>query len=132
MRVLIDTSVWSLAFRRGGPADHPTVSTLTSLLESDDDVFLTGIVLQEVLQAFRTDAAFRTMVDRLRPFPLLGLDRSDRIRAATLHRRCAASGIAASTADCEIATAAIRHDCRLLTADRDFERIARVSDLRLV
>lgn len=63
MRALVDTSVWSLALRKGGPVDHPAVRKLSALLD---------------------------------------------------------------------AAAAIRGGCALLTADRDFERIARVSKLRLV
>lgn len=132
MRVLVDTSVWSLALRRKGPADHPSVGALASLLRSGEDVFVSGLILQEVLQAFRSDASFRTILRHLEPFPLLDLGRSDYVAAATLHRRCAAKGLGVSTSDCQIAMAAIRHECLLLTADRDFERIARVSDLGLM
>jgi predicted nucleic acid-binding protein len=132
VRVLVDTSVWSLALRKKGPVDHPAVGRLSSLLHSNEDVFLTGLILQEVLQAFRSDTSFRTIVRHLEPFPLLELERSGFIAAADLHRRCAAKGVSASTADCQIAAAAIRNDCVLLTADRDFERMARVSELRLL
>jgi len=132
MRVLVDTSVWSLSLRKRGPADHPTVRKLSSLLHDDEDVFLTGLILQEVLQAFRSDAPFRTVARYFAPFPLLAMERSDYVAAAALHRRCAAKGASASTADCQIAAAAIRHECRLLTADRDFERIAHASALELV
>jgi predicted nucleic acid-binding protein len=68
---------------------------------------------------------------RLEPFPLLELERRDLIAAASLHRACAARGVSVSTADCQIAAAAIRHDCLLLSADKDFERIARLSELKL-
>jgi predicted nucleic acid-binding protein len=131
MRALIDTSVWSLSLRREGPADHPTMETLMSMLRADEDVFLTGPILQEILQAFRSDSSFRRVARHLEPFPLLELERPDFIAAATLHRRCMARGVSVSTADCQIATAAIRHDCLLLSADKDFERIARFSELKL-
>ena len=131
MRVLVDTSVWSLALRKKGPVDHPAVRGLSSLLEANEDVVLTGIILQEVLQAFRSETTFRTVARHLAPFPLLRLDRADYVGAAALHRRCAGKGVAVSTADCQIAAAAIRHGCRLLTADADLERIARLSDLAL-
>ena len=132
MRVLVDTSVWSLALRKKGPVDHPAVGRLSSLLQANEDVFTTGLVLQEVLQAFRSEPAFRTIVSHLEPFPLLELARSDFVAAADLHRRCAAKGVSASTADCQIAVAAIRNKCVLLTTDRDFERISRFSDLALL
>ena len=131
MRVLVDTSVWSLALRKDGPAGHPAVVKLADYLRSDEDVFLTGLILQEILQAFRSEASFRQVARHLEPFPLLATGRPEAVAAATLHRICAAKGVTASTADCQIATAAIRHECLLLTADRDFERIAKWSALRL-
>ena len=131
MRILVDTSVWSLSFRKRGPADHPTVRKLTAALEANANLVLTGLILQEILQAFRLDAAFSSAVEVLRPFPLLELGRSEYVAAARLHRTCTSNGVTATTADCQIAAAAICHDCFLLTADRDFERIARLSDLNL-
>ena len=129
---MADTSVWSLALRKKGAVDHPAVAGLGSLLRANENVFLTGLILQEVLQAFRSEASFRTIVRHLEPFPLLTLERSDYVDAARLHRRCAANALTVSTADCQIAAAAIRHGCLLLTADKDFERMARVSDLKLM
>jgi len=132
LKVLVDTSVWSLALRKKGPADHPCVQKLTAYLSGNEDVFLTGLILQEVLQAFRADSTFRKVVDYFEPFPLLELHRSDFIAAARLHRKCAAKGISASTADCRIAIASVENDCALLTADKDFRHIARCNSLKLV
>ena len=131
MRALVDTSVWSLSLRKKGPVDHPAVEKLVSLLQEGEDVFLTGLILQEVLQAFRSEASFRTLARHLEPFPLLELERRDFIVAASLHRKCAARGVSVSTVDCHIATTAIRYGCLLLSADRGFERIARFSELKL-
>jgi predicted nucleic acid-binding protein len=131
VRVLVDTSVWSLALRRNVPEDHPQVKLLAGLIRGGEDVFLTGSILQEVLQAFRAEATFRRMVRYFDPFPLLPMDRAIHVAAATLHRTCARHGVAASTVDCEIAAAAIQHRCALLTADKDFERMARYCDLVL-
>jgi predicted nucleic acid-binding protein len=131
MRVLVDTSVWSLSFRKKGPAAHPSVAKLRALLEAHEDVVLTGLILQEILQAFRSDTAFQSVAAALDAFPLLPLERDDCIGAAALHRRCAAAGVSASTADCQIAVAAIHHGCLLLTADEDFRRMTSLSALRL-
>jgi hypothetical protein len=49
------------------------VEKLTSLLQEDEDVVLTGLILQEILQAFRADSAFRRLARHLAPFPLLVL-----------------------------------------------------------
>lgn len=93
---------------------------------------LTGLILQEVLQGFRQDVAFRKVAGRLEAFPLLQLDRAHYVAAARLRRACAAAGVTASTGDCQIAAAAVAHGCGLLAADRDFEAIARHAPLRLV
>ena len=52
MSLLVDTSVWSLAFRRDAEASTQAVEVLRSALEGADQVFTTGLVLQELLQGF--------------------------------------------------------------------------------
>jgi len=133
LKVLVDTSVWSLALRRTATKEplHASVVRLDAIL-GKADVALVGVVLQETLQGFRDDRTFRKVEKALRSFPLLPLSRDDHASAARLHRICAAAGVAASTTDCLIASAAIAHKCALLTADNDFECITRHSALRLV
>ncbi len=132
MRVLVDTSVWSLAFRKGGPTDHPSVQKLQAVLEHGEDVFLLGIILQEVLQGFRSERTSDRLIRRLDPFDLLPLDRRHYVAAARLRRRCVSRGVTPSTIDSLIASAAIEHHCRLLTADDDFGHIAGLTRLRLL
>ena len=132
MRVVVDTSVWSLFLRKDGPASHAQVTKLTGLLEDQQEVAITGAILQEVLQAFRSEQTVAAMVQYLEPFPLLETDRETFIEAARIHRSCAAKGITASTIDCQIAAGALRHDHALLSADSDFGYIARVCDLMLL
>ncbi len=129
--ILVDTAVWSLFLRKRGPADHPAVRKLSAILVGDQDVVLTGLILQEILQAFRSEETFKKLVDYLDAFTLLKLRRADCVAAAALHRRCAGKGISASTLDSQIAALAIAHDCELLTTDQDFDHIARHSSLRL-
>jgi predicted nucleic acid-binding protein len=130
--VLVDTSVWSLAFRKRGPAEHAQVTKLAELAEARDEIAITGTILQEVLQTFRDESAFSLIEAKLEPLVFLTLGRVAFVEAARLHRRCAARGFSVSTADCQIATSALRYKCSLLTADSDFERIARVCDLSLL
>ena len=131
--MLVDTSVWSRALRRDAATAglHASVARLDAIL-GKADVVLVGIVLQETLQGFRDERSFRKVQRALEPFPLLPLSRDDHASAARLHRDCAAAGVATSTTDCLIAAAVLSHKCALLTADADFERIARLRPLRLV
>jgi predicted nucleic acid-binding protein len=80
----------------------------------------------------RNDSTVAEVTRQLEPYPLLEVDRETCTEAARLHRRCASKGIAASTIDCQIVATALRHDYALLSADGDFELIARVCDLELL
>jgi predicted nucleic acid-binding protein len=128
--VLVDTSVWSLALRRDRPPASREVEALRAAVERGD-ACLTGLILQEVLQGFPSAERSRRLAEHLAPFPLLALHRGDFVYAAEIRNRCRAKGLAVSTVDAQIAAAAINHRCRLLTADRDFEAIARHFPLRL-
>ena len=132
MRVLVDTSVWSIALRRKGPAAHPKVELFAALLERGEEIVIVGVILQEILQAFRDEITVRRVSAYLEDVPLLELGRGVFAASARIHRECAAAGVAVSTVDCQIAAAAVSHRCALLTADRDFERIARVVPVKLV
>ena len=52
MSLLVDTSVWSLALRRDVEQSAPEVVALHHALLGTDQVFTTGLVLQELLQGF--------------------------------------------------------------------------------
>ena len=52
MSLLVDTSVWSLALRRGVEQSAAEVVTLRHALLGADLVFTTGLILQELLQGF--------------------------------------------------------------------------------
>ena len=99
VRVLVDTSVWSQALRKGSENVEPAVQRLRELLQEGRRPSSQGLILQEVLQGFRDDAMFRTVARRLEAFPLLQLDRAHYVASAQLRRVCAATGIAASTGD---------------------------------
>ena len=58
MKYLVDTSVWSLALRKNGPASHVAIDKLTLLLEEHQDIVMIGVILQEILQGFRQEATF--------------------------------------------------------------------------
>ncbi|MBI3186008.1 MAG: PIN domain nuclease [Myxococcales bacterium] len=134
MRVLADTSAWSLLLRRG-TAGHllaPAAQALREYLEGDAAVFLTGIVYQEVLQGFRSEPRRQELVRKLEPFELLQPSRATHQRAARLMDRCLRRGVIVSTVDVLIAQVALERGCVLVTADADFHAIARCVRLKVV
>jgi len=120
----VDTSVWSLALRRDTPHLSPEVAHLRWALRSDDAVFTTGLVMQELLQGFRGPRAADAIVDRFSALPLLQPDRSDHVAAADLRNDCRRRGVQIGTIDALLARLCIRFELTMLTTDADFHRIA--------
>lgn len=57
MSFLVDTSVWSLAFRRDSPPDHAAVSRLRAALERNEELFEFTTLLDD--NAKTRDSALR-------------------------------------------------------------------------
>jgi predicted nucleic acid-binding protein len=129
--LFVDTSVWSLALRRGPPARAPEVGMLIQALERGETVLTTGLVLQELLQGFSGPKSRARIVDRFSALPLVAPDREDHIRAATLRNQCRRAGVRIGTIDALLAQLCVRHDLIMLTADHDFGRIAKHSTLKV-
>ena len=131
MSLFVDTSVWSLAFRRDDlPATKP-VRDLARALETGETILTTGLVLQELLQGLSGPKDRALIVDRFAALPLLIPDRRDHIDAAELRNHCRRRGIQIGTIDALLAQLCIRHRLTMITTDKDFLRIARHSALKL-
>ena len=130
MNLVVDTSVWSLVLRRPQVDDSNIhVRAFRTHLESGNRLFLLGNILQELLDGLRSPKQCDRLVQLLEPFPLLDLDRSTYVAAAKLRTACRAKGVLAGPIDFLIAAACCQHGFPLLTADRDFSRIAKHCDL---
>jgi predicted nucleic acid-binding protein len=129
--LLVDTSVWSLAFRRDQVSFVPEVEALRQALVGGTVVVSTGFILQELLQGFAGARAHRQIIDRFSALPMLTADRRDHIDAADLHNRCRRGGVQIGTIDALIAQLCIRHGLTLLTTDKDFVHAATHGWLRV-
>jgi hypothetical protein len=127
----VDTSVWSLAFRRDRLEDRSEVERLGRALAEGEPVFTTGLVLQELLQGFAGPRARERILERFAALPLLVPDREDHVRAAELRNACRREGLQIGTIDALLAALCIRHRLLMLTTDADFERVASLHDLRV-
>lgn len=124
MSTFVDTSVWSLAMRRDAPQPSPEVAHLRRALRSEDAVFTTGLVLQELLQGFRGPHARDAIVERFAALPFLRPERDDHVAAAELRNDCRRQGVQVGTIDALLAQLCIRFELAMLTTDADFARIA--------
>jgi len=122
--LFVDTSVWSLAFRRDAASTAAEVAVLRQALESGDTIVTTGLILQELLQGFSGPRARKDIIDRFGALPLIGPDRQDHIDAAELRNRCRRAGAQTGAIDALLAQLCIRHALTLLTTDKDFVHVA--------
>lgn len=129
MKIVVDTSVWSLAFRR------KTVETVyREVLEdliSDGRVVMLGAVRQEVLSGLRHAEQFERLRLVLRAFPDLRLETRDYERAAEYANLCRANGIQGANTDFLICAAAVSRDYEILTTDKDFTLFAELLPVTL-
>lgn len=123
MKVLVDTSVWSLALRRARPREDAVVAELRALVE-EGRVAMIGPIRQEILSGIRTPEAFERLRDDLRAFEDEALHRADFERAAEHFTACRARGIQGSNTDFLICAIAERRELPIFTTDRDFVRYA--------
>ena len=123
MKVLVDTSVWSLALRRRAGAETPAVQELRSLID-EGRVAMIGPIRQELLSGIRTPGSFERLRDHLRPYADEVLESADFERAAEHFNTCRAQGVQGSNTDFLICAAAERRGLSILTTDADFVRFA--------
>jgi len=124
--ILVDTSIWIETFRRKNPLD------LEALVPFDDVVTCLPVV-QEVLQGFREESAFRAAKTAMLAMPTVEAPIGEALilDAVALYRSARRRGLTIrSSVDCLIAACALRHDLEVLHRDRDFPALARISDLR--
>ncbi len=124
--ILIDTSVWIEVFRRARPLDLEAVVDF-------DDVVTCLPVIQEVLQGFGSEPAFRVARDSMLALPCVEspLSESLFLEAVALYRGARRVGLTPrSSVDCLVAACALRHDLEVLHRDRDYAALAQICPLR--
>lgn len=131
MKVLVDTSIWSLSLRRrpgtqvrqAGQA--ASAAELASLVE-DGRVAMIGPVRQELLSGIKEASHFEQLRDHLSAFPDTEITSDDYEEAAAFFNRCRAKGIHASNTDFLICAVAVRNGFAIFTSDGDFTNFAKV------
>jgi len=126
--ILVDSSVW-IDFFRGSAT--PEAERLDQLL-GQQDLAIGDLILTEVLQGFRTQAAFDLALGRLSALHLVEIGgREVAIAAAQNFRQLRELGVTVrKTIDTLIATRCILDGHALLYSDRDFDPFGRHLGLR--
>lgn len=131
MKVVVDTSVWSLALRRQASTPNSVVVAELRRLIADGQVVMLGPVRQELLSGIRESAQFERLRAHLGAFPDLALTAEDYETAAAFFNACRAKGIQGSNTDFLICAAAARRGMAVFTTDKDFAAYRTVIRLHL-
>ena len=121
MKLLVDTSVWSLALRRKNAASlSPEEQKLKDALSQaiqDGRVAMIGLIRQELLSGIKEQAQFEKVKSALAPFLDEQVDTADYEHAARLYNECRSRGFEVGPADMLICAVAVRRNWQVLSND---------------
>lgn len=124
--ILVDSSVWIGVFRRTKTMD------LDTLIDPDDIVTCLPVI-QEVLQGFQAEDAWRRARDAMMAMQIVESPLRAVVveEAIALFRQARRVGLTMrSSTDCLIAACALRNDLEVVHVDRDFAAIAKICGLK--
>ncbi len=120
MKVIIDSSIWSLVLRRRKLLKPRISEKLLKLVEESRAIIL-GPIRQEILSGIKNKKQFELLKVYLKAFPDLNLDIKDYELAAEFFNICKAKGVQGSNTDFLICAAAVNNNFSIYTSDKDFE-----------
>lgn len=130
MKVLVDTSIWSLALRKNTSADADILSEFKELIK-ELRVILIGPIRQEILSGISDFQKFTALKDKLNLFDDLQLTTEYYELAAELSNTCRIHGIQGSHTDFLICAVAVKNGFPIFTLDKDFIGYKKYIDIQL-
>lgn len=132
MNVLVDTSIWSLAFRRKKLNHNEKELTveLTHLIE-EVRALIIGPIRQEILSGISNSSQHALLKKQLKAFDDVPITTEDYETAAEFHNICRQSGVQGSHIDYLICAVAYRHGMSIFTTDRDFMMFSKHLEIEL-
>jgi predicted nucleic acid-binding protein len=131
VKVLIDTSVWSLALRRRHPERETVLVEELARLIADFEVAMIGPIRQELLSGIREEGQYLALREKLRAFPDLRLESADFEMAARFFTQCRAGGVQGSNTDFLLCAVGHLRGMPIFTTDKDFDAYSRTLGIKL-
>jgi predicted nucleic acid-binding protein len=131
VRLLVDTSVWSLALRRKNiaslsPDEQKLRAKLVQAIQ-DGRVAMLGLLRQELLSGIKEKAQFETVRAALNPYLDEPITTADHEYAAQVYNQCRDQGVEAGTVDILICAVALRRGWEVFSSDRSLNRCLAVA-----
>ncbi|MBR4823183.1 MAG: PIN domain-containing protein [Spirochaetaceae bacterium] len=122
MRVIVDTCVWSLAFRKKEKTlfEQNLINYLAEQIR-DLRIVMIGPIRQEILSGIPSESKFTDMRNKLSVFSDWTIKSEDYELAAKFYNKCRRYGIQGSHIDYLICAVAFNNGFSILTLDNDFD-----------
>ena len=131
MKLLVDTSVWSLALRRKKTAslnpDEQKLKAEPVQAIQDGRVAMLGLLRQELLSGIKEKAQFDKVKAALDPYLDEPINTADYEYAALVYNECRNQGVEGGTVDILICAVAVRRGWEALSGDGGLNRCLAVT-----
>ena len=131
MKVIVDTDVWSEAFRKPKGKESKQVTILKELI-LDGRVEMIGMIRLEILSGIRELERFEKFSKSLEAFSDKQVETSSYILAAKLLNLCRKNGIQGSLTDFIICACSIEWKTTILTKDKDYSLYSKYIPIELI
>lgn len=126
--ILVDSTVWIDFFKK---VYSKQKDILESLIVDNNQVCISGLILQEVLHGIKDEYQYKEVKDKLIKLPFVLTDKETYLIASKLYRNLREKGFFIPSMDFTIAACAIQNSLPLFTIDKHFKFIAENSNLSL-
>lgn len=130
MKILVDTSIWSLALRRS-PVQNQNIKMELSEIIKEVRVQMIGPIRQEILSGIKSKKQFNDLKKYLSSFPDLNIETKDYEQAADFYTVCRSNGIQGSNTDFLMCSIAMNNDLEIYSNDKDFENYQKYLSIKL-
>ncbi len=131
--VLVDTSVWSLVFRKKElSSEEEMLKKYLIQLIDKNKVIMMGCIRQEILSGISNYNTFTKLKESIKYFIDARVTQSDYELAAEFSNLCRSKGIQGSHTDYLICAVAFSHKFDILTLDKDFNNYKKYIDIQLI
>ena len=134
MKIIVDTSVWSLALRRKKTKlNNSEIQIVEELIEliKESRVILIGQIRQEILSGIVSKPQFQKLKKKLNAFDDFFINQNDYETASEFFNVCRQNGVQGSHIDFLICAVSYNNNFSIFTTDKDFDNYSKYVDIQL-
>jgi len=124
MKVIVDSSIWSIILRRRKRQQTTTSDKILKLID-------VGPIRQEILSGIKDKKQFKLLKEYLKAFPDFLLNTKDYELAAEFFNLCKGKGVQGSNTDFLICAVAVNNNFSIYTTDKDFTLFRKYLPIKL-